>query len=135
MEAVCMVMEALENYEHKFKVKIPKNKLRQRCYFTTDQFALKFAFFKKNNFKPSCLRLTFRGGRVSCFDANHYPPYYLSLQYDVIGHSGDGYDIELVSADKVPKNNKERLKVLKVSLGYLKKIIINQGRIDTDTTT
>lgn len=36
MEAVCMVMEALENYEHKFKVKIPKNKLRQRCYFTTD---------------------------------------------------------------------------------------------------
>ncbi|XP_034741708.1 von Willebrand factor A domain-containing protein 8 [Etheostoma cragini] len=52
MEAVCMVMEALESYEHKFK-------------------------------------------------------------YDVIGHSGDGYDIELVRADKVPKNNKERLKVLK----------------------
>ncbi|XP_067371715.1 von Willebrand factor A domain-containing protein 8 isoform X1 [Channa argus] len=52
MEAVCMVMEALENYEHKFK-------------------------------------------------------------YDVVGHSGDGYDIELVRADKVPKNNKERLKVLK----------------------
>ncbi|CAG5865389.1 unnamed protein product [Menidia menidia] len=52
MEAVCMVMEALENYEHKFK-------------------------------------------------------------YDVVGHSGDGYDIELVNADKVPKNNKQRLKVLK----------------------
>uniref|UniRef100_A0A3Q3VYX4 von Willebrand factor A domain-containing protein 8 n=1 Tax=Mola mola TaxID=94237 RepID=A0A3Q3VYX4_MOLML len=52
MEAVCMVMEALENYEHKFK-------------------------------------------------------------YDIVGHSGDGYDIELVRADKVPKNNKERLKVLK----------------------
>ncbi|XP_031729156.1 von Willebrand factor A domain-containing protein 8 [Anarrhichthys ocellatus] len=52
MEAVCMVMEALESYEHKFK-------------------------------------------------------------YDVVGHSGDGYDIELVRADKVPKNNKERLKVLK----------------------
>ncbi|CAJ1078932.1 von Willebrand factor A domain-containing protein 8 isoform X1 [Xyrichtys novacula] len=52
MEAVCMVMEALENYEHKFK-------------------------------------------------------------YDIMGHSGDGYDIELVRADKVPKNNKERLKVLK----------------------
>ncbi|KAF1383000.1 hypothetical protein PFLUV_G00149690 [Perca fluviatilis] len=52
MEAVCMVMEALESYEHKFK-------------------------------------------------------------YDIIGHSGDGYDIELVRADKVPKNNKQRLKVLK----------------------
>lgn len=53
MEAVCMVMEALENYEHKFK-------------------------------------------------------------YDIVGHSGDGYDIELVTADQVPKNNKQRLKVLKV---------------------
>ncbi|XP_029314557.1 LOW QUALITY PROTEIN: von Willebrand factor A domain-containing protein 8 [Cottoperca gobio] len=52
MEAVCMVMEALENYEHKFK-------------------------------------------------------------YDIVGHSGDGCDIELVRADKSPKNNKERLKVLK----------------------
>ncbi|XP_077946619.1 von Willebrand factor A domain-containing protein 8 isoform X1 [Gasterosteus aculeatus] len=52
MEAVCMVMEALEGYEHRFK-------------------------------------------------------------YDVVGHSGDGYDIELVRADKVPKNNKDRLKVLK----------------------
>ncbi|XP_059417514.1 von Willebrand factor A domain-containing protein 8 isoform X3 [Carassius carassius] len=52
MEAVCMVMEALENYEHKFK-------------------------------------------------------------YDIMGHSGDGFDVELVRCDKVPKNNKERLKVLK----------------------
>ncbi|KAM4608925.1 von Willebrand factor A domain-containing protein 8 isoform 1-T1 [Polymixia lowei] len=51
MEAVCMVMEALESYEHKFK-------------------------------------------------------------YDIVGHSGDGCDIELVRADKVPKNNKQRLKVL-----------------------
>nr|XP_046259782.1 von Willebrand factor A domain-containing protein 8 [Scatophagus argus] len=53
MEAVCMVMEALENYEHKFK-------------------------------------------------------------YDIVGHSGDGYDIELVRVDKAPKNNKQRLKVLKI---------------------
>ncbi|TRY92386.1 hypothetical protein DNTS_024700 [Danionella cerebrum] len=52
MEAVCMVMEALEGYEHKFK-------------------------------------------------------------YDITGHSGDGFDIELVRCDRVPKNNKERLKVLK----------------------
>uniref|UniRef100_A0A4W4EPU4 von Willebrand factor A domain-containing protein 8 n=1 Tax=Electrophorus electricus TaxID=8005 RepID=A0A4W4EPU4_ELEEL len=52
MEAVCMVMEALESYEHKFK-------------------------------------------------------------YDITGHSGDGFNIELVTCDKVPKNNKHRLKVLK----------------------
>ncbi|XP_076841646.1 von Willebrand factor A domain-containing protein 8 isoform X2 [Brachyhypopomus gauderio] len=52
MEAICMVMEALESYEHKFK-------------------------------------------------------------YDITGHSGDGFNIELVTCDKVPKNNKKRLKVLK----------------------
>ncbi|XP_028971690.2 von Willebrand factor A domain-containing protein 8 isoform X4 [Esox lucius] len=52
MEAACMVMEALESYEHKIK-------------------------------------------------------------YDIVGHSGDGYDIELVRTDKLPKNNKQRLKVLK----------------------
>ncbi|KAG7260161.1 hypothetical protein CRUP_020892, partial [Coryphaenoides rupestris] len=50
MEAVCMVMEALDNYEHK-------------------------------------------------------------LKYDIVGHSGDGCDIELVGVNKIPKNNKERLKV------------------------
>uniref|UniRef100_A0A8C6JZL1 von Willebrand factor A domain-containing protein 8 n=1 Tax=Melopsittacus undulatus TaxID=13146 RepID=A0A8C6JZL1_MELUD len=52
MEAVCMVMEAFENYEHKFK-------------------------------------------------------------YDIVGHSGDGFDIALVGSDKVPKNNKQRLEILK----------------------
>ncbi|XP_057192954.1 von Willebrand factor A domain-containing protein 8 isoform X2 [Triplophysa rosa] len=57
MEAVCMVMEALESYEHKFK-------------------------------------------------------------YDIMGHSGDGFDIELVRCDRVPKNNKERLKVLKTMLAH-----------------
>ncbi|XP_072301028.1 von Willebrand factor A domain-containing protein 8 [Eucyclogobius newberryi] len=57
MAAVCMVMEALESYEDKFK-------------------------------------------------------------YDIMGHSGDGYDIELVRNDKVPKNNKERLKVLKTMLAH-----------------
>uniref|UniRef100_A0A8C0HM83 von Willebrand factor A domain-containing protein 8 n=1 Tax=Buteo japonicus TaxID=224669 RepID=A0A8C0HM83_9AVES len=53
MEAVCMVMEAFENYEHKFK-------------------------------------------------------------YDIVGHSGDGFNITLVGSDKVPKNNKQRLEILKV---------------------
>lgn len=41
-------------------------------------------------------------------------PFLSFLQYDIVGHSGDGYDIELVRTDKVPKNNKQRLKVLKV---------------------
>ncbi|XP_025954961.2 von Willebrand factor A domain-containing protein 8 isoform X3 [Dromaius novaehollandiae] len=53
MEAVCMVMEAFENYEHKFK-------------------------------------------------------------YDIVGHSGDGFNIALVGSDKVPKNNKQRLEILKI---------------------
>ncbi|XP_006837671.1 PREDICTED: von Willebrand factor A domain-containing protein 8-like [Chrysochloris asiatica] len=52
MEAVCMVMEAFENYEEKF-------------------------------------------------------------QYDVIGHSGDGYKISLVPMNKIPKDNKQRLDILK----------------------
>ncbi|XP_023555905.1 von Willebrand factor A domain-containing protein 8 [Octodon degus] len=52
MEAVCMVMEAFEHYEEKFK-------------------------------------------------------------YDITGHSGDGYHIDLVPVDKIPKNNKQRLEILK----------------------
>uniref|UniRef100_A0A5F9D324 von Willebrand factor A domain-containing protein 8 n=1 Tax=Oryctolagus cuniculus TaxID=9986 RepID=A0A5F9D324_RABIT len=52
MEAVCMVMEAFENYEEKFK-------------------------------------------------------------YDVAGHSGDGYNIGLVPVNKIPKDNKQRLEILK----------------------
>ncbi|XP_034521129.1 von Willebrand factor A domain-containing protein 8 isoform X2 [Ailuropoda melanoleuca] len=52
MEAVCMVMEAFENYEEKFK-------------------------------------------------------------YDIVGHSGDGYNIGLVPLNKIPKDNKQRLEILK----------------------
>ncbi|XP_032258825.1 von Willebrand factor A domain-containing protein 8 isoform X3 [Phoca vitulina] len=52
MEAVCMVMEAFENYEEKFK-------------------------------------------------------------YDIVGHSGDGYSIGLVPLNKIPKDNKQRLEILK----------------------
>uniref|UniRef100_A0A670Y8E4 von Willebrand factor A domain-containing protein 8 n=1 Tax=Pseudonaja textilis TaxID=8673 RepID=A0A670Y8E4_PSETE len=53
MEAVCMVMEAFENYEQKFK-------------------------------------------------------------YNILGHSGDGFNIALVPNDNVPKDNKQRLEILKV---------------------
>ncbi|KFO27883.1 Putative protein KIAA0564, partial [Fukomys damarensis] len=52
MEAVCMVMEAFENYGEKFK-------------------------------------------------------------YDIAGHSGDGYNIGLVPINKIPKDNKQRLEILK----------------------
>ncbi|XP_060050736.1 von Willebrand factor A domain-containing protein 8 isoform X2 [Erinaceus europaeus] len=52
LEAVCMVMEAFENYEEKFK-------------------------------------------------------------YDITGHSGDGYNISLVPINKIPKDNKQRLEILK----------------------
>ena len=52
MEAVCMLMEAFENYEEKFK-------------------------------------------------------------NDIAGHSGDGYNIALVPINKIPKDNKQRLEILK----------------------
>ncbi|XP_075447188.1 von Willebrand factor A domain-containing protein 8 isoform X2 [Ascaphus truei] len=52
MEAACMVMEAFENYENKFK-------------------------------------------------------------YDISGHSGDSCNIELIRDDKIPRNNKQRLDILK----------------------
>ncbi|XP_054993034.1 von Willebrand factor A domain-containing protein 8 [Sorex araneus] len=52
MEAVCMVMEAFENYEEKFK-------------------------------------------------------------YDITAHSGDGFNIALIPLNKIPKDNKQRLEILK----------------------
>lgn len=33
--------------------------------------------------------------------------------YEIVGHSGESYDTSFIRADKVPKNNKERLTVLK----------------------
>ena len=38
----------------------------------------------------------------------------LYAQYDIIGHSGEGPKFDMVTADNPPKNNKERLTVLKV---------------------
>ncbi|XP_023604004.1 von Willebrand factor A domain-containing protein 8 isoform X2 [Myotis lucifugus] len=37
----------------------------------------------------------------------------LEPQYDIAGHSGDGYNIELVPMNKIPKDNKQRLEILK----------------------
>lgn len=36
------------------------------------------------------------------------------ILYDIHGHSGEGYGIEFVDATKPPKDNKERLEVIKV---------------------
>lgn len=35
------------------------------------------------------------------------------IKYDILGHSGEDYKVELISFDKPPKNNKERLQVVK----------------------
>lgn len=37
------------------------------------------------------------------------------ILYDIHGHSGEGYGIEFVDASKPPKDNKDRLDVIKVS--------------------
>ena len=36
------------------------------------------------------------------------------FKYDITGHSGDGYNIPFVESGNPPKNNKERLEVIKV---------------------
>lgn len=41
--------------------------------------------------------------------------YVFVVQYDIVGHSGDGFNIALVPSDKVPKDNKQRLEILKVN--------------------
>ncbi|XP_077987566.1 von Willebrand factor A domain-containing protein 8-like [Glandiceps talaboti] len=35
------------------------------------------------------------------------------FQYEIVGHSGESYHIGLITGEKVPKNNKERLDVIK----------------------
>lgn len=36
------------------------------------------------------------------------------FKYDIVGHSGEGYNIPFVQPGGPPKNNKERLEVIKV---------------------
>ena len=36
-------------------------------------------------------------------------------RYDIVGHSGEDYRVEFVHQDRPPKDNKQRLQVLKVS--------------------
>jgi hypothetical protein len=39
-----------------------------------------------------------------------------------VGHSGEDHKVELTSFDKPPKNNKERLKVVKVTKTFCENI-------------
>lgn len=36
------------------------------------------------------------------------------MQYEIIGHSGEGYKFDMTKKDTPPKDNKQRLDVLKV---------------------
>lgn len=40
------------------------------------------------------------------------------ISYDVVGHSGDGYDIGFVDSKQPPQNEAERLKVLKTLIAH-----------------
>ena len=44
-----------------------------------------------------------------------------SFQYDIVGHSGEGFKFDMVKQDKPPKNNKDRLDVIKVNLYVYRK--------------
>lgn len=38
------------------------------------------------------------------------------IKYDIIGHSGEAHNIVFVPRDNPPKNNKERLEIIRVSI-------------------
>lgn len=40
------------------------------------------------------------------------------IKYDIIGHSGDGFNIKFVDCDKHPKNEAERLKLIKTLIAH-----------------
>ena len=84
MEAMVMVMEGLEGYEHKIKVFL---KVSKEFYLSR--------FWKIKN---SRLHMG------------------IHFQYDIIGHSGEGCNFEIVKAGTPPKNNKDRLDAVKVSV-------------------
>ena len=57
---------------------------------------------------------------VICSSMNYFifgvvPRCVVNFQYEIIGHSGEGYDFPMFTSDKAPTNNKERLNIIKVS--------------------
>lgn len=88
MEAACLVMEAFHQYDNKIKVHV---------------------FLSYAN--------------VSFSHLTWYNPFTRSVwcvffQYDIVGHSGDSPEIPFVSHDSPPKNNKERLNIIKKMHAY-----------------
>jgi len=49
----------------------------------------------------------------ACLVMEAFDGYKDKFKYEIWGHSGDGYEIEFASLDDPPKNDKERLKILK----------------------
>ncbi|KAM9319394.1 von Willebrand factor A domain-containing protein 8 [Gastrophryne carolinensis] len=54
-----------------------------------------------------------RSMEATCMLMEAFENYEQKFKYDVFGHSGDGPNIELIRSDRIPKNNKQRLDVLK----------------------
>ncbi|XP_053164187.1 von Willebrand factor A domain-containing protein 8 isoform X2 [Hemicordylus capensis] len=54
-----------------------------------------------------------RSMEAVCMVMEAFENYEQKLKYDITGHSGDGFNIALVNSDNVPKNNKQRLEILK----------------------
>ncbi|XP_032888798.1 von Willebrand factor A domain-containing protein 8 [Amblyraja radiata] len=54
-----------------------------------------------------------RSMEAVCMVLEAFENYEQKLKYDIVGHSGDGFNIELVRSEKIPKNNKERLQIIK----------------------
>ncbi|XP_077014477.1 von Willebrand factor A domain-containing protein 8 isoform X2 [Tamandua tetradactyla] len=54
-----------------------------------------------------------RSMEAVCMVMEAFKNYEEKFKYDIVGHSGDTYNIDLVPINKIPKDNKQRLEVLK----------------------
>lgn len=50
---------------------------------------------------------------AACLVMEAFHQYDIKIKYDIVGHSGDSPEIPFVSHDSPPKNNKERLDIMK----------------------
>ncbi|CAK8678183.1 unnamed protein product [Clavelina lepadiformis] len=54
-----------------------------------------------------------RSMEAACMVMEAFEGYKDKFKYEIWGHSGDGYEIPLITSEKPPLNNKERLEVIK----------------------
>ncbi|XP_059823780.1 von Willebrand factor A domain-containing protein 8 [Hypanus sabinus] len=59
-----------------------------------------------------------RSMEAVCMVLEAFENYEQKLKYDIVGHSGDGFNIELVRSEHLPKNNKERLRIIKIMYAH-----------------